>query len=53
MKVKDILVLVAPDAPLTICEASGRTHYAGNVKGSQNLTRGSWLGSAPLKVVLC
>lgn len=34
MKVKDILAMVAPDVPLTICEASGRLHYVGAVLGA-------------------
>lgn len=34
MKVKDILALVPADVDITICEATGRLHYVGSLKGA-------------------
>ena len=34
MTIEETLDLVAPDTPVTICEAGGRMHYVGNVHGA-------------------
>lgn len=34
MKLEDMLDLVAPDVPITICEANGRMRYVGAVPGA-------------------